>query len=143
MIPAAEFPLLLNIGIFIGAGVLVWFAGSRLASYADRLAEITGLGAVVIGMIMLGAITSLPEITIGTASTLQGEPLLSISDVLGSTALNVVILAVADAAFGRDALTGIQGSARVMMQGVMGIVIMALAVSSFIVGDVLILGVGA
>src|SRR5690606_1861776 len=93
-------------------------------------------------MILLGSVTSLPEITIATTSTLQGTPLLSITDVLGSAALNVVILAIADASFGRGALTSIQGSSRVMLQGVLGIIIMALSVGAYVAGDVLFIGIG-
>ncbi|NLG77924.1 MAG: sodium:calcium antiporter, partial [Xanthomonadaceae bacterium] len=98
---AAELPLALNAVLFAAAGTIVWFAGTRLARYADAFAEKTGIGRVALGMILLGSVTSLPEITIATTSTLQGTPLLSITDVLGSAALNVVILAIADASFGR------------------------------------------
>lgn len=140
---AAQWPIGVNIGLFVAAGVIVWFAGSRLARYADALAEKTGIGRVAVGMILLGSVTSLPEITIATTSTLQGTPLLTITDVLGSAALNVVILAAADATYGRGALTSIQGSSRVMLQGVLGIVVMALSVGAFVAGDVLILGIGA
>jgi cation:H+ antiporter len=132
---AAELPIAANIALFVAAGALVWFA--------DQFADQTGFGKVAVGMVLLGGVTSLPEITIATTSTLQGTPLLSITDVLGSAALNVVILAVADASFGRGALTSIQGSSRVMLQGVLGIVVMALAVGAYVAGDVLIFGVGA
>lgn len=140
---ATELPVLANVGLFVAAAVVVWFAGTRLARYADAFAEKTGIGRVAVGMMLLGSVTSLPEITIATTSTLQGTPLLSITDVLGSTALNVVILAIADASFGRGALTSIQGSSRVMLQGVLGIFVMALSIGAFVAGDVLVLGVGA
>lgn len=139
---AAELPLALNAVLFAAAGTIVWFAGTRLARYADAFAEKTGIGRVALGMILLGSVTSLPEITIATTSTLQGTPLLSITDVLGSAALNVVILAIADASFGRGALTSIQGSARVMLQGVLGIIIMALSIGAYVAGDVLLIGIG-
>lgn len=139
---AAELPLALNVALFIAAGAVVWFAGTRLARYADAFAETTGIGRVAVGMVLLGSVTSLPEITIATTSTLQGTPLLSITDVLGSAALNVVVLAIADASFGRGALTSIQGSSRVMLQGVLGIIIMALSVGAYVAGDVLFIGIG-
>lgn len=139
---AEHWPIGLNIGLFAAAALVVWFAGSRLARYADAFTEKTGIGRVAIGMILLGGITSLPEITIATTSTLQGTPLLSITDVLGSAALNVVILAVADASFGRGALTSIQGSSRVMLQGVLGIIVMGLSIGAYVAGDVLFVGIG-
>ncbi len=139
---AEGLPIALNIGLFTAAGVIVWFAGSRLGRYADAFAEKTCIGRVAVVMILLGSVTSLPEITIATTSTLQGTPLLSITDVLGSAALNVVILAVADASFDRGALTSIQGSSRVMLQGVLGIIIMAMSIGAYVAGDVLFLGIG-
>lgn len=139
---AEGLPIAANIALFMAAGALVWLAGSRLARYADAFAEKTGIGRVAVGMILLGSVTSLPEITIATTSTLQGAPMLSITDVLGSAALNVVILAIADATFRRGALTSVQGSGRVMLQGVLGIVVMALSIGAYVAGDVLFLGIG-
>jgi cation:H+ antiporter len=139
---AENFPIAVNIGLFIAAGMVVWFAGARLARYADAFAEKTGIGRVAVGMMLLGGVTSLPEITIATTSTLQGTPLLAITDVLGSAALNIVILAIADASFGRGALTSVQGSARVMLQAVLGIIVMAFAIGAYVAGDVLFLGIG-
>ena len=139
---AENFPIAVNIGLFVAAGIVVWFAGTRLARYADAFSEKTGIGRVAVGMMLLGGVTSLPEITIATTSTLQGTPLLAITDVLGSAALNVVILAIADASFGRGALTSVQGSARVMLQAVLGIVVMACSIGAYVAGDVLFLGIG-
>lgn len=139
---AENFPIAVNVGLFLAAGIVVWFAGSRLARYADAFSEKTGIGRVAVGVMLLGSVTSLPEITIATTSTLQGTPLLAITDVLGSAALNIVILAIADASFGRGALTSVQGSARVMLQAVLVIIVMSLAVGAYVAGDVLLLGMG-
>jgi len=138
-----ESPFGANIAIFVASAIAVWFAGSHLARYADAIAERTGIGREFLGIIMLGGVTSLPELAVATSATLQGTPLLSISDVLGSAAINVVILAIADAYIGRGALTSIQGSPGVMLQGVLGIVLMAMVAGSYVAGDSLILGIGA
>lgn len=140
---AAELPLAANIGIFVASAGVVWFAGTRLARYADAIAEETGIGREFLGILLLGGVTSLPELAVATTATLQGTPALSINDVLGSAAINVVILALADAMIGRGALTSVQGSSGVMLQGVLGIVLMALAVGALVAGDVLVFGVGA
>ena len=52
---AAEFPLWLNVALFVAGGAIVWFAGTRLARYADAFAEKTGIGRVAVGMMLLGA----------------------------------------------------------------------------------------
>lgn len=139
----AEWPIGVNVAVFVVAAGAVWFAGTRLAHYADAIAEATGMGRAFLGMLMLGSITSLPEIAVAATATLQGTPLLSVSDVLGSAAINVVILAIADACFGRAALTSVQGSPAVILQGVLSIVLFAIILGSGIAGNPLVFGMGA
>jgi cation:H+ antiporter len=138
----SELPFWTNIAIFTASAAVVWFAGTHLARYADEIAEHTGIGREVLGILMLGGITSLPELAVALTATWQGTPLLSISDVLGSAAINLVILAIADACIGRSALTGVQGSSSVLLQGVLGILLMAIVAGSYITGDVLLVGMG-
>lgn len=136
-------PLPANAAAFAAAAAIVWFAGTRLARYADAIAKATGIGQAVIGMLLLGSVTSLPELAVATTATLQGAPALSVNDVLGSAAINVVILALADAAIGRrDPLTGVVASPTVLLQGVLGMVSMALLVAPSLAGDRLLFGLG-
>lgn len=134
---------LLNAAVFAGCAVLVWLAGARLARYADAIAEYTGIGREVLGVLLLGGVTSLPELTVAATATWHGKPALSVNDVLGSAALNVVFLAVADAAYGRRALTSTPGTPGVLIQGVLGIVLLSLVAAPVIVGDRLLFGAGA
>jgi cation:H+ antiporter len=136
-------PLWTNAAIFLGAAAVVWFAGARLARYADAIAEKTGLGREMLGVLMLGGMTSLPEIAVAATASLAGTPALSVNDVLGSAAINVLILALADAALGRSALTSTLGSPGVLLQGVLGIILLSLVVAAVTAGDVAVLGVGA
>lgn len=135
--------LALNIAVFVASGAIVWFAGVRLARCADAIAEQTGIGREFLGILLLGGVTSLPELAVAVTATLQGTPALSVNDVLGSAAINVVIIAIADAVVGRDAITSMLGSPGVMLQGVLGMVIMALTLGATLAGDVLVFGVGA
>jgi len=138
-----ELSLPINLLVFALSAMLVWAAGSRLAGYADAIAENTGIGRAFLGIMLLGGITSLPEIAVATTAALQGTPMLSLNGVLGSAAINVLILAIADATTGRGALTTLQGSPAVLLQGVLGILMMALTVAAVVVGDVLVFGLGA
>lgn len=138
-----QFALWINAAIFASAATVVWHAGTRLARYADALADRTGIGREFLGILLLGGVTSLPELAVATTATLQAEPTLSINDLLGSAALNVVILAVADAVSGRGAITATKGSPVLMLQGVLGMLLLALAAAPSLAGDVLIGGAGA
>jgi cation:H+ antiporter len=138
-----ELSLWMNATIFAGAAIAVWFAGAKLARAADALAGRTGIDRVILGILLLGGVTSLPELAVATTATLQGTPALSINDVLGSAAVNVVVLAVADAVSGRGALTATQGSPILMLQGVLGMLLLALAAAPALAGDVTIAGAGS
>lgn len=132
-----------NAAVFGAAALAVWVAGTRLARYADKIAVKTGLGHELLGILLLGGVTSLPELAVGVSATMAGSAVLSVNDVLGSASINIIILAVADAVYGRDALTSTPGSPAVMLQGALGILMLSLVVAAGIAGDVLVWGMGA
>ena len=85
---------------FFLAALAVLFSGQRLTRVADEVAEITGLSRGFIGVILLGFITSLPELasTI-SAAAFCGAPDLALGNVFGSNAANLAILALLDLVF--------------------------------------------
>lgn len=120
-----------------GAGALVWYAGSRLASLVAQISERTGIGDAFAGVLLLGGITSLPELATASSASLAGNPLLSLNDVLGSSSINILLLAVGDAYYGRGALTYQTDKPAPLMQGVLGMMLMsavAIAISAEDVG---------
>lgn len=137
------FPLPANLSLFALAAALVWFAGTRIAGYADAIAEKTGMGREVLGIVLLGGVTSLPEMAVASTASLAGHPALSVNDLLGSAAINVVIIAVADAALGRGAITSVLASPGVLLQGVLGIVLLAMVVGATMTLDVPLWGASA
>lgn len=128
---------------FAGAAVVVWMAGTRIAGYADAIAEATGLGRAVLGMLLLGGVTSLPELAVASTAAIAGYPALSVNDVLGSAAINVLIIALADAVIGRDAITSVLASPRVLLQGVLGIVLLGIAAAATVSVPLPFLGASA
>jgi cation:H+ antiporter len=130
------------IPVFVGAAIAVWIAGTRLARFADAISGKTGIGQAAIGMVLLGGVTSLPEIAVATTATLSGAPILSINDVLGSASINILILAIADAAYRREALTSRVPSIGVVLQGVVCIIALALVATSSAMGGRQLLGIG-
>jgi cation:H+ antiporter len=137
---SASFGLL--VPVFVGAAIAVWLAGTRLVRFADGISAKTGIGQAVIGLVLLAAITSLPEIAVAITATLNGAPTLTINDVLGSASINLLILAIADAAYRREALTSNVPSIRVALQGVVGIIVLALVAVSPTLGERQFLGIG-
>ncbi len=134
--------MMVLVAVFVGAAMAVWIAGTRLARFADAISGKTGIGQAAIGTFLLGATTSLPEIAVATTATLNGAPILSINDVLGSASINILILAIADAAYRREALTSHVPSISVVFQGVVCIIALALVAMSSSLGGRQLLGIG-
>lgn len=73
-------------------------AGTCLALAADRIAEVTRLGRLLIGSLLLAAATSLPELSVDIAAVRHGLADVAVGDLLGSSLMNLMILAVLDLA---------------------------------------------
>ena len=81
---------------FVALSVVVAAAGVVLARAADRIAEVTGLGRLLVGSVLLAAATSLPELSVDVAAVRRGMADLATGDLLGSSLVNLLILAVLD-----------------------------------------------
>ena len=138
-----DLPLVLNVAIFLVSAGLVWVAGTRLSYYADAIARRTGMGEAILGVVLLGGITSLPEIAVAGAASLGGNASLAVNNVLGGFTMQVTILAIADALLRRGALTAAIPDPAVLLQGTLGIILMAVTVAGISVGDRPFLGAGA
>jgi len=136
-------PLWLNAGLFVLAAAVVWFSGRRLTIYADAVARRTGIGDAVVGMILLGGITSLPEIAVAATAGSSGHPVLAVNSIFGTVTLQVAVLAIGDAMLRDRAITAVVGSPTVLLQGTFCCILLALPVAGIAVGDVAVLGVGA
>ena len=138
-----DLPLAGNLALFAAAAAVVWLAGTRVASYANTIAERTGLGKAVVGTILLGGITSLPEVaTTGTAAAV-GNAALAVNNILGGVAMQVAILALADVAIGRDALSSVVARPTVLLIGALNILLLTMVAAAITVGDMPFLGLGA
>ena len=130
--------------IMAAAGAVVWYAGSQLASLVAEIAKRTGVGEAFAGMLLLGGITSLPELATASSAALAGNPLLSINDLLGTSSINILLLAAGDAFFGKQALTHQTAKPAPLIQGILGMMLMAAVAVAIAVEDTAIplLGVG-
>jgi cation:H+ antiporter len=83
---------------FAATALVIVLAGVRLARYGDVLGEKIGLGRSWIGVVLLAATTSLPELFTGFGATaLAPLPDIALGDVLGSCMFNLLILSLMDA----------------------------------------------
>lgn len=79
---------------FAVSAMVIIFSGSRLSRYGDIIAEKTGLGGSLVGVVLMASVTSLPELVTGiSAVVFVGAPDIAVGDVLGSCVFNLFILA--------------------------------------------------
>lgn len=119
-------PLWGDVLAFVVAAAVIGLAGVKLAGFADRLADRTGLGEAVTGTIMLGLITALPGLAASVTAALQGRADLALSNAMGGIAFQTTILAVADIAYRKANLEHAAASATNMMQTIMLVLLMTL-----------------
>jgi cation:H+ antiporter len=89
--------LVYHVAIFVLMSAVIIGAGVMLAKSGDRIADVTGLGGLLIGMVLVAAATSLPEIAVAVSAVLvEDSPDLAIGNLLGSNMANMALLAVVD-----------------------------------------------
>ena len=97
-------PLMLTWIWFMCSAVGILISAPYLASSAQALSHYSGLSETFIGVLGLALITTLPELTT-TATALRIKAYdLGISNMLGTNAINIVILAIADAFYSGGSL---------------------------------------
>jgi len=115
--------------------VIILFAGTKLARYGDAIAKKTGLGGIWIGLMLLAAITSMPELVTGVSSAaLVGLPDLAMGTLLGSCLFNLTILALLDILHPRTPVLSEARLQHIVLAGV-GILLIAVAAVSIFAGE--------
>ncbi|MEW6245085.1 MAG: sodium:calcium antiporter [Nitrospirota bacterium] len=93
--------MVLTWGLFALSAVAIVFAGTKLSQYGDRIAELTGLGRLWIGVLLMAAATSLPEVFTTMSAGLLHAPDLAAGDLFGAGLSNMLTLGVIDLAYRR------------------------------------------
>jgi cation:H+ antiporter len=90
---------------FSGSAAVILAGGWLSATVADVLVDQTGLPSGFVGATLLAAATSLPEVSTTVSAVRDGDAVLAVSNIFGSNAFDVSLLALvgvmAAGAFGR------------------------------------------
>ena len=130
------------IALFAAAAVFVWWAGMRLPAHVAAIEAHTGMGQAFAGMVLLGGITTLPELATAGSAASFGAGELAVNNAFGSISFNLMLLAVGDAISGRKALTSIVARPAILLQGVLGMLLLAIAAAAAGSADTIFLGAG-
>ena len=139
----SELPLWALCLAFAASAAAIWLSATRLVRYVDAVATQAGIGHAFTGMLFLGGITSLPEAAAVSTSAGIGNAALAVNNLIGTASINLVLLALADAVYGRSALTSAAAQPATLMQGILSMLLATLVAMLATVGDVAIAGVGA
>ena len=134
-------PLWLTAIVFGAAAAVVWLAGSRLAGYANVLADHTGIGKAFTGLVLLGGVTSLPEAAVSVTAAMDGDAALAINNLLGGVTMQVTILAAGDLLV-RRAITTVVVQPAVILQGAFGVLMLTIVAAAVAIGEIGFAGVG-
>lgn len=118
------------IGKTLAAATVILVAGYTLSHTADSIAQVTGVSAGLIGLVLVGFATSLPELSSIISAVRINRVDLAVGDIFGTNIFNIAILFVVDLAY-RDglALAGeglFEGVAALLGVGVIGVFMLGL-----------------
>ena len=132
--------LYIQIAGFIICAAIIFYAGKRLSYYGDLLAELTGLGKAWIGLILMAAVTSLPELVSGLSSSALVESSdLAVGNILGACAFNLCILSMMDIFTPKDSPLFSQISRSHILAAAFGVILVALVgLSLFLDEDIVV-----
>jgi len=89
---------LLNIGLIVLGIVLVIWGADRMTAGASSLARDMRVPEIVIGLTIVAAGTSAPELFVSLMSALKGTPDLAVGNVIGSNIFNTLLIVGCSAA---------------------------------------------
>lgn len=123
-------------GVYVVVAGVILAAGRSLVGSAETLADRHGWGETFAGALLLGVVTSLPEISNAVACARQKEFDLSVGNVLGANALVLAVLALAALFYpGRALLAAVSGRDALAAMALAGI---ALAMQGTLLGALVI-----
>lgn len=81
-----------DLSVFILALVSIWFGAGMIVSSIDRMAKQLEISAFAVSFFILGFLTSLPEISVGVNSILEGRPEIYIGNLIGGSIILFILV---------------------------------------------------
>jgi cation:H+ antiporter len=131
----------ISVGLFVSAALFIAFAGTRMSAIADCLADKTGLGEAIVGVLFLGSSTSLSGLVTSVTAAAEGHAELSISNALGGIAAQTVFLGIADITYCKANLEHAVASETTLAQVALLINLLAIPLLAMAGPDVSVFGI--
>ncbi|MER6590683.1 cation transporter [Micromonospora purpureochromogenes] len=138
---APPWPLAWSIGMFVLAGAITVAGSIRLAGLGDALADRTGWGEALFGVVFFGIVTGLSGVIMTIVAAASEQPGLAYSNAVGGIAAQTTAVAVADAAYRRANLEHAAASLSNLLSGCLLIALLALALLASYIPETTVAGV--
>ena len=93
LIPVQSVPMdILDVGRIIAGLVLLILGGEFLVRGASALSRRVGISSLVVGLTVVSAATSAPELAVTIGAVLRDEPGLAVGNVVGSNIINILFI---------------------------------------------------
>ena len=83
---------ILDVLLVLGGLVLLIAGGEALVRGASSIATRIGMSPLIVGLIVVSAATSAPELAVTVGSVISGEPGLAVGNVIGSNIVNILLI---------------------------------------------------
>ncbi len=137
----SAWPVWLVVGVLAGAALLIAVAGTKLAGYADVLADRTGMGEIIAGAVFVGAATSLPGVITSISTAAQDYPGLAIGNAVGGLTAQTAFLAIADLTYRKANLEHAAASVTGLTQGTLLVSLLTIPLLAMATPEITLLGV--
>ena len=84
--------IIVQLLILVGSLIILAASSHYTIKAIEKIIELTGLSEMSAGFILLATLTSVPEIIVALFAVLEGEPGISIGDILGSNVFNIGVV---------------------------------------------------
>ncbi|SCL18114.1 cation:H+ antiporter [Micromonospora rhizosphaerae] len=138
---APPWPLAWSVGVFLLAGAVTVAGSVRLAGLGDALADRTGWGEALFGVLFFGIVTGLSGIIMTVVAAATDQPSLGYSNAVGGIAAQTTAVALADAFHRRANLEHAAASLSNLLSGCLLIALLALALLASYIPETTIAGV--
>ncbi len=120
---------------FLLATILIMYAGNRLTRYGEIIAEKTGLSRLWLGLVLMAAVTSLPELVTGLSAVVYARlPDIAAGSIFGSCVFNVFILGLLDTLSKKVPLSSRTNQANILSAG-MSLLLLSVAGLGVFLGE--------
>jgi cation:H+ antiporter len=140
-LPAMPWSPVATVVVFVLAAVITIAGSIRLVGLGDVLADRTGWGEAVFGVVFFGVATGLSGIVMTAVAAASGQPQLAYSNAVGGIAAQTTAVALADGFYRRANLEHAAASLSNLLSGCLLIALLALALLGTFSPEVTVAGV--